>query len=1418
MKDYLIPWINIVKFHREIATRSEESFFSFRVNDQGSEHFSYINSHAITKMQIASKIQLKDFSNKTLFSSMDVDQKNSEFYVGGIFWYTNKKIDGEWVKIAHPLFYKPYNVKKDISDEKLQLQPEQAKWDISPMFYKLLDKKGVILDGNLEEIALKLVEEINRDSRSTNFVLDFTNMFVKKYPELKKEFIDNAPRDTSKQWLIFVAPKDFSAIQRNLILDYSKLINKLQCNRDVLGGFELFEKHEGVKKCNDKIVPIIPLNRAQIKVVEKVISGNDITVVSGPPGCGKSQVIISILLNAWEKGQSVLFASSNNQAVDVVRERMRQFEKNIPLVVRCGAKKTSELMLTLDKMITVIDNYDNENIVKKKNQIGKFEKDLKNVTNLLNSNLPQRVDELSRAALRAYGKAGEYKQNWRNILLSYDKRLQENHITLSIYDFEESVYMPFENWMNEHEKMIRSIQCNVEDKRNLQSKIDDLKKQVSCKLEADYENSTGDRVIRMDKVNEIDLWYTQYKNFLINFTETDLQEVEWLSDYNEWNTAEETKKWIDDADKAIYSIKYINDRYCDDIKEINIKQQNLRRTQEILANNGIKSINKKQEETLKKWVVLNNQFFMMPQRKLDILPFSKRKKPDKKLVDYEAEIIDLFDVVAMDEFILDAMNRRRYIASHIDELLDEFYARQEVLAIKGKMDTIQREQKACNKLLSVVGVPNIQSIFEENVCDRVVSEINRKIQVAKNAKYALEKQKRRNVLIKQEKNLRYKGAQLLYPLMDGVKEISKIKDFLELINSYAYKELSLEMLQSARQIIYNHVVESYLLRLKDACKIWDDIDQVYSEIQKIKEEAKYQFEWMQNCPSILQSIFSKKSYQSMFKFAKFLKKEIEDIYNDWNEKGQKTINELKQKEKQERDWARNSMHKALELCPEKFLSESKERIVEYIKEENWDISYIRNIFSKINSDGLSIRQSRIKMALEDAILAQALWKRMEELHNDSQTKAALTRLYMEYKRTNEVITAEAEDDFVMSLKALPLWITTGQSPQAIPMKPGMFDLLIIDEATQCTITSVLPLIYRCKRIVVIGDMYQLPAIDNISNSAEKYIADRFSVDNYLYLLGHCGCNIYKSVLNLIPIKQGNVISLTDHYRSHPLIIGFANYYVYKNRLILKKTMKEIRQNKTSGIFGINITGYAYRDKKTDSWCNRKEADEVVRLIQSFNDIEEYGNFSIGVITPFRGQVNLIYERLQQIGNVTNVLVATVHKYQGDEKDIIIFSPVVSQGITPGAAKWVENPLNLVNVAVTRAKEALYIVSDFEVCRRQPGILGDLVRYTEKIELLRKTSQYELQLFGLMILQGWQIEIHPRVKDIEVDFIVVYMEKKVVIEVDGRQHELQQVMDENRDAMLGGCGYDVVRIPTREIVDTPFEVIERIRTALKNNVV
>ncbi len=69
----------------------------------------------------------------------------------------------------------------------------------------------------------------------------------------------------------------------------------------------------------------------------------------------------------------------------------------------------------------------------------------------------------------------------------------------------------------------------------------------------------------------------------------------------------------------------------------------------------------------------------------------------------------------------------------------------------------------------------------------------------------------------------------------------------------------------------------------------------------------------------------------------------------------------------------------------------------------------------------------------------------------------------------------------------------------------------------------------------------------------------------------------------------------------------------------------------------------------------------------------------------------------------------------------------------------------------------------------------------------------------------------------MDFIVSHLGSKIVVEVDGSQHEKQKVMDQNRDALLASNGYDVIRIPTREIADTPFETIEKIRTKLNTEI-
>ena len=74
------------------------------------------------------------------------------------------------------------------------------------------------------------------------------------------------------------------------------------------------------------------------------------------------------------------------------------------------------------------------------------------------------------------------------------------------------------------------------------------------------------------------------------------------------------------------------------------------------------------------------------------------------------------------------------------------------------------------------------------------------------------------------------------------------------------------------------------------------------------------------------------------------------------------------------------------------------------------------------------------------------------------------------------------------------------------------------------------------------------------------------------------------------------------------------------------------------------------------------------------------------------------------------------------------------------------------MAVTRGREALYVVADFDYCRQQRGILGDLIKYVENVNTLRQTSEFELTLFSHMIIQGWDPQIHVRINDIEVDFV------------------------------------------------------------------
>ena len=137
--------------------------------------------------------------------------------------------------------------------------------------------------------------------------------------------------------------------------------------------------------------------------------------------------------------------------------------------------------------------------------------------------------------------------------------------------------------------------------------------------------------------------------------------------------------------------------------------------------------------------------------------------------------------------------------------------------------------------------------------------------------------------------------------------------------------------------------------------------------------------------------------------------------------------------------------------------------------------------------------------------------------------------------------------------------------------------------------------------------------------------------------------------------------------------------------------------------------------------NQAEGNAVLDLIAKLRATPLVKDRSLGVVTPFAAHKDWLREKIQTLGLSSEVLVDSAYGFQGDERDIMIFSPVVARGMTSSASRWVESPPNLVNVALTRAREALFVVADFDYCLQQEGIIRKLALYCRDIQLLRDTS-------------------------------------------------------------------------------------------------
>ncbi len=257
----------------------------------------------------------------------------------------------------------------------------------------------------------------------------------------------------------------------------------------------------------------------------------------------------------------------------------------------------------------------------------------------------------------------------------------------------------------------------------------------------------------------------------------------------------------------------------------------------------------------------------------------------------------------------------------------------------------------------------------------------------------------------------------------------------------------------------------------------------------------------------------------------------------------------------------------------------------------------------------------------------------------------------------------------------PIIITTNLSCSYLGDGMELFDIVMMDEAGQCNVANALIPISKGKQIMLVGDPQQLRPVIVLDKNINKKLKNKYHIpDEYDYI-----DNSIYTAYTKVDVKNTETL-LSYHYRCDAKIINFSNKKYYNNKLIIKSKINDIEP--------LEFIDTTNSDKSYGDVKNAAEAEAayIVDYIKKHNDE------AIGVITPFVMQKQCIEYNLNK-EKINNISVGTVHSFQGDQKDVIIFSTAITNRTEKNTYNWLKNNRELINVAISRAKKKFILLAN-----------------------------------------------------------------------------------------------------------------------------
>ncbi|WP_433617923.1 AAA domain-containing protein [Dactylosporangium sp. CA-139114] len=282
------------------------------------------------------------------------------------------------------------------------------------------------------------------------------------------------------------------------------------------------------------------------------------------------------------------------------------------------------------------------------------------------------------------------------------------------------------------------------------------------------------------------------------------------------------------------------------------------------------------------------------------------------------------------------------------------------------------------------------------------------------------------------------------------------------------------------------------------------------------------------------------------------------------------------------------------------------------------------------------------------------------------------------------------------VKALPLWVgTVADIEDLLPPVPGLFDLVILDEAAHIDQIRAAPVLARARRALVAGDPSQLRFVSFVADVDVAATLARHGLPDRI--------DVRRSSAFDVAVGAAPATWLGEHYRCAPHLIAFAARRFYDGRLtLMTRTPAAERED---AIDVVRVAGAEVRDG-----VNRAEVDAVLRTVR---ELAAAGRTGIGVVTPFRPQADAIEAALLQELTAEEIerlglRCGTVHAFQGGEADTVVVSLGLVDGDTPARTRFAAEP-NLFNVMTTRARRRLVVVTSLT---SGSGLIADFLAHAD----------------------------------------------------------------------------------------------------------